>query len=121
MEKDISELALVGALECFPGDPSLNVCPTRAIAWETRRMVVTVVAADCIGCGLCVARCPYGAISLANGMTACVETADPDQLAIAGAGQGDHPKPKRSGKIAALNAPAAAKLGSSWILYQILR
>lgn len=110
MEKDVSELALFGALETFPGDPSLDVCPTRAISWDTENLAAIVVAADCIGCGLCVARCPYGAISLAGGLAARVETADPDRLIVAGQGQGDHPKPERVGQIASLGAPAAANL-----------
>ena len=113
MEKDISELALVGPLEAFPGDPSLDVCPTRAIGWESSRMVATVIATACIGCGLCVARCPYGAISLADGKTALVESADPDELIIEGAWQGDHPRPERGGSIAALSAPAAAEFGTT--------
>ena len=63
MEKDESELTLFGAMDAFPGDPSLDVCPTRAIRWDGENSAAFIVADDCIGCGLCVSRCPYGAIS----------------------------------------------------------
>lgn len=110
MEKDDSELTLFGALDAFPGDPSRNVCPTRAIRWDGEASTAFVVADDCIGCGLCISRCPYGAIRLADGLIASVETADPDGLVVAGATKGEHPEVKRSGKIATLDAPAAANL-----------
>ena len=110
MEKDDSELTLFGALNAFPGDPSLDVCPTRAICWDGEKAAAFVVADDCIGCGLCISRCPYGAISLADGLIASVETTDPDGLAVDGAVEGDHPDVKRSGQIAMLDAPAAASL-----------
>lgn len=110
MEKDDSELVLFGALDAFPGDPSRDVCPTRAIRWDGENATAFVVADDCIGCGLCVSRCPYGAISLGDGLTAIVETADPDGLAVAGPAKGEHPQVRRSGQIATLDAPAATNL-----------
>ena len=110
MEKDDSELTLFGALDAFPGDPSRDVCPTRAIRWDGADSTAVVLAGECIGCGLCVSRCPYGAISLARGLAATVETADPDGLVVVGAMSGEHPKVKRTGQIAALDAPAAANL-----------
>ncbi len=110
MEKDASELTLFGALDDFPGDPSLDVCPTRAIRWDVKNASAFIVADDCIGCGLCISRCPYGAISLADGTVARVETADPDGLVVAGPTKGEHPQVKHGGRIAALDAPAAANL-----------
>lgn len=110
MEKDASELALPGALDSFPGDPSLDVCPTRAISWDRAQAVAVVAKDDCIGCGLCIARCPYGAISLIDGQAAHVETSDPDKLIVVGPAEGEHPQPKRSGQIATLDAPAAAQI-----------
>lgn len=110
MEKDESELTLFGTLDAFPGDPSRDVCPTRAIRWEGEASTAFVVADDCIGCGLCVSRCPYGAISLTDGLTASVETSDPDGLVVVGATKGEHPEVNRSGQIATLDAPAAANL-----------
>lgn len=74
------ELSLSTPLDQFPGDPSSNVCPTEAIIWDHTNEVVTVKTEDCIGCGLCVARCPYGAISLSDASTAHVETSDPDAI-----------------------------------------
>ena len=110
MEKDESELTLFGTLDAFPGDPSLDVCPTKAIRWAGESVAAFVVADDCIGCGLCVSRCPYGAINLGDGLTATVETTDPDGLIVAGATKDEHPEVKRSGQIAILDAPAAANL-----------
>lgn len=110
MEKNPSELALYGALDAFPGDPSRDVCPTQAIRWDGDSASAVVAAADCIGCGLCVSRCPYGAINLANGSTARVETSDPHGLIIAGQSKGEHSKPDRDGVIAMLNVPAAIAL-----------
>lgn len=110
MEKDASELTLFGALDAFPGDPSLDVCPTRAIRWDGVTAAAFIVAGDCIGCGLCISRCPYGAISLADGIAASVETVDPDGLVVAGPTRGEHPHVKCVGQIAALDAPAAANL-----------
>lgn len=110
MEKDDSELTLFGALDAFPGDPSQDVCPTRAIRWDGENSAALIVADDCIGCGLCVSRCPYGAISLDDGLTASVQTTDPDGLAVAGAAKGEHPEIKRNGQIATMAALAAANL-----------
>lgn len=110
IEKHPAELALAGALDAYPGDPSLDVCPTRAIEWDSEGAVATVSAGDCIGCGLCISRCPYGAISLKDGLVAQVETSDPDGLVVREAGQGDHSTPERKGKIASLQAPAAENL-----------
>jgi ferredoxin len=110
MEKDPSELALAGELEAFPGDPSLDVCPTGAIVWDDKNAVATVNADGCIGCGLCVARCPYGAISLKNGEFAEVEKSDPNRLVTTKAAKGKHANPVRTGVIASLAGPAAASI-----------
>jgi hypothetical protein len=110
IEKGDSELTLFGALDAFPGDPSRDVCPTRAIRWNGENSAAFVVVNDCIGCGLCISRCPYGAINLADGRTATVETADPDRLAVVGPTKGEHPEVTRSGQIATLDVLAATKL-----------
>jgi ferredoxin len=113
MEKHPSELGLSGVLDAYPGDPSLDVCPTRAIHWDASNAVAFVSTADCIGCGLCISRCPYGAISLAEGLAAQVEVSDPDELIVVGEGRGEHATPVLSGQIASLDAPAAANLPAS--------
>lgn len=110
MEKDSSEQALFGALDAFPGDPSRDVCPAKAIRWDSESSTAFVVTDDCIGCGLCISRCPYGAISLVDGLTARVETTDPDELIVEMPTTGEHPRVRRSGQIAAMDAPAAANL-----------
>lgn len=113
MEKDASELALFGTLDAFPGDPSRDVCPTKALTWDSEKAVAVVTAESCIGCGLCISRCPYGAISLIEGLTAKVETSDPDSLVVAAVVKSEHPEVKRSGQIATLDAPAAANLSET--------
>lgn len=110
MEKDDSELVLFGALNAFPGDPSRDVCPTEALRWDAEKAIAVVATDNCIGCGLCISRCPYGAINLVEGLTARVETTDPDSLLVAASVEGKHPKVKRSGQIATLDTPAAANL-----------
>ena len=107
IRKDRSDFMLPGELKDFPGDPGIDVCPTGAINWDNEKSTAFVVAEDCIGCGLCISRCPYGAISLAKGLTARVESAALDGVVVHEQIKGDHPKVKRTGQIAAPNAPAA--------------
>jgi Fe-S-cluster-containing hydrogenase component 2 len=107
IEKDESELSLPGALNAFPGDPNRDVCPTKAIQLDSNSLTAVVTESACIGCGLCIARCPYGAISLADGQKAQINVNDPDKLIVATAWKGEHSSPDRVGRIAMLNAPAA--------------
>ena len=96
------EMALPDALGKFPGDPSSDVCPTDAIAWNATGDVVVVDGEACIGCGLCVARCPYGAISLTPEGFAVVEGDDPDALTVAaedGVTAAGHEWPGAEGRI----------------------
>ena len=113
MEKQASELTLPGAIEAYPGDPSLEVCPTRALEWDTKARAVTVLTDACIGCGLCASRCPYGAISLAGGSVAEVAMDDPDGLVTLGVTEATHPSPQLHGAIASTTAPAAEGLPAS--------
>ena len=112
LEKHQGELALAGVLEAYPGDPNLDVCPTRAIGWKQDGSVAAILE-GCIGCGLCITRCPYGAIHLSGGAVAQIETTDPDGLITRGPSEGNHSKPTKSGEIASLDASAAARLPTS--------
>lgn len=107
MIKDESELVLGAGLDAFPGDPSLAVCPTKAIGLDIATGMACVDAACCIGCGLCVARCPYGAIHLTDDAVAQVRTNDPDGLTFDTPGSRAHVRPDRSGIIASTGGKAA--------------
>jgi NAD-dependent dihydropyrimidine dehydrogenase PreA subunit len=105
-----SDSVLPEVLSEFPGDPGADVCPTRAVVWNETGTAVAVQRDLCIGCGLCVARCPYGAISVDAEGKAIVEANDPDRLtterdlksAVSG-----HVQPERTGRI---GPPGAAVL-----------
>lgn len=49
--------------QCFKA-PCVDACPTRAVHRNAETGVVLVNEGLCIGCGLCVERCPFGAIVL---------------------------------------------------------
>lgn len=110
MTKRGSELELAGALASFPGDPSLAVCPTNAIDLSDDSNSISVSAQRCIGCGLCIVRCPYGAITLTPEGFASIAMADPDNLTTKKVLQLTHPHPKRIGKIGVLSGLTALKL-----------
>lgn len=54
----------VDAFKEFPSDGDIHVCPTEAIQWDTTHTSPVVRIESCISCGLCVTRCPVGAIHL---------------------------------------------------------
>lgn len=60
-----SELRVPG-FEDFPADLNSAVCPTDAIAVDTRAAAPVVSKDRCIGCGLCADRCPVAAIRLTD-------------------------------------------------------
>ena len=108
MELTDLQLSLGGTLEDFPGDPSRNVCPTDAIDWDETGEVPTINTKDCIGCGLCVTCCPYGAIRLTSNGTALVEGSDPDGITAPESGEVDpHVMIRREGALGGLSAPFA--------------
>jgi NAD-dependent dihydropyrimidine dehydrogenase PreA subunit len=66
----------------FPSDGDTAVCPTDAITWSLDADSGPWVDKEkCIGCGLCVQRCPVGAISLGSDGLADVNDQDTPQLA----------------------------------------
>ena len=69
-------------LENFPADPTTDVCHWDAIQWCTRTGVVKIDPANCISCGLCAVRCPYGAIVMDSNGTAVVQSDDVDRLTV---------------------------------------
>ena len=109
------EMSLPETLGEFPGDPSREVCPTGAVAWNAAGNVAVVNGDACIGCGLCVARCPYGAISLTPEGVTVVESDDPDGLTVAaqgGEGASGHIRTRATGQIGPMQLPAVHQMPS---------
>lgn len=110
------DTVLPEALSDFPGDPAREVCPTRALSWNDGSEVIVVNADACIGCGLCAARCPYGAISVTADGKALVETSDPDGLTGVCARESnlaEHPKPERVGQLGGIGSRALRQMPES--------
>lgn len=55
-----------GSFSDFPYERNLNVCPVDAIKWNFEKELPEIENGKCIGCGLCAARCPVGAIFKAD-------------------------------------------------------
>ncbi len=55
----------------FPGDRSLEVCPVKAIAWDQQSETPVIDSSKCIQCGLCIRRCPVGAIYFDEQVNVC--------------------------------------------------
>ncbi|THU41180.1 hypothetical protein FAM09_03440 [Niastella caeni] len=60
MNYDQAEL-IISLLPEMPNNNTSKVCPTDAIGFD-ENIFPTINATACIGCGLCIQRCPYGAI-----------------------------------------------------------
>lgn len=103
MEYAADELAMPTVFQSFPGDPSNSTCPTQAIRWSELLDHPQVSSEACIGCGICISRCPYGAISLGDDGVARVEATDPDNLTrptAAAESARPHAQASRDGQIA---------------------
>lgn len=61
-------------VDSFPNDKSINVCPVDAITWDERMDVPAINTDKCITCGICIRRCPVGALYF-DGSTIKVNTA----------------------------------------------
>lgn len=70
------EELIVAPLSSFPADLDNNVCPTGAITCDPSTAIVGISAEMCIGCGICVGRCPTGAIFLNNAAIAIAKVND---------------------------------------------
>lgn len=50
----------------FPSDKSVNACPVEAITWSNNSSTPIIDTSKCINCGICVSRCPVGALYFTN-------------------------------------------------------
>ena len=64
----------------FPNDKSTNVCPVEAITWDGSNCIPVIDAKKCIDCGICVSRCPVGALYFSKQGTLFVNTKASDIL-----------------------------------------
>ena len=60
-----------GEIECdqingFSNDKTLNACPVEAIIWDDSSATPMIDSKMCINCGICVSRCPVGALYFSN-------------------------------------------------------
>lgn len=60
-------------LSGFPCDQAKNVCPVDAIKWNYDSDAPIVNNEQCIRCGICVKRCPVGALSIDTTVTVHTE------------------------------------------------
>lgn len=61
IEYDINEIDCK-LVKSFPIDTNTMVCPVSAIFWDTKQQKVIINHKKCIKCGICISRCPIGAI-----------------------------------------------------------
>ncbi len=50
----------------FPEDKSVSVCPVDAISWDREHDIPRIDTSKCINCGICISRCPVGALYYDN-------------------------------------------------------
>lgn len=49
-------------VEGFSNDKSINACPVEALSWDDSFVAPVINSRRCINCGVCVSRCPVGAL-----------------------------------------------------------
>ena len=54
------------SIENFPSDRRRDVCPVNAIKWDETTGFPLVDTNQCLSCGICVSRCPVGALYFSN-------------------------------------------------------
>ena len=78
-------------IEGFPYDKSVNACPVEAIIWDNNSNTPKIDTQKCINCGICISRCPVGALYFTNDgkLTInkdpgeCIEEKNPDTMTSA--------------------------------------
>lgn len=58
----------------FAADPNSTACPTNAITWSNNEQEIVIDQGVCIRCGICVSRCPFGAIYFENNGDVAINT-----------------------------------------------
>ena len=66
----------------FPNDKSINACPVEALSWDDSTAVPVIDSMKCIDCGVCVSRCPVGALFFSNKGKLAVNTASTGYVEI---------------------------------------
>ena len=55
-------------IDDFPNDRGNRACPVNALSWDEKNCHPVVDNSKCIACGVCMRRCPIGAIFYDNGV-----------------------------------------------------
>lgn len=69
---------VVPFLPSFPLDATPRVCPTDAIHWPLEQAAPSIDSENCIGCGICIARCPSAAISFIDNNAVVCDDESPE-------------------------------------------
>ena len=75
-----AQVDINGVLNEFAKDKSLDICPVKAIRRLPKQNVPAINSDQCIGCGICISRCPYGAISFTKEKKAFINLKDVDGI-----------------------------------------